>query len=173
MDMTHPTAVADARPRGGLSPANLARVLEYIDASIAGPLPLRALAQSIPMSTFHFARAFRISTGMTPHRFVMARRLAKAREILALDLRPLSEVAHATGFRTASHFNHVFRRHMGETPGHYRAILRATRAGLANPPRDVGVPAVEMKWGQAAKQPDPIELVGVRGFEPPASTSRT
>ena len=112
------------RPRGGLSPAHLARVLEAIETRLAERLTIPTLAAVIPMSPFHFARAFRVSTGVPPHRYILDRRLALARETLAQKAWPVATVAKHTGFRTASHFTDVVRRHVGETPARYRVTAR-------------------------------------------------
>ena len=112
------------RPRGGLAPAHLARVLAAIEARLAERLTIPTLAAVIPMSPFHFARAFHVSTGMPPHRYVLERRLAVARETLATKAWPVAAVARHTGFRTASHFTDVFRRYVGETPARFRTTAR-------------------------------------------------
>jgi AraC-like DNA-binding protein len=118
-------ALEDAqRPRGGLAPAHLARVLDAIEARLAERLTIPTIAAVIPMSPFHFARAFRVSTGMPPHRYILERRLAVARETLATKAWPVATVARHTGFRTASHFTDVFRRYVGETPARYRTTAR-------------------------------------------------
>lgn len=118
-------ALQDAqRPRGGLAPAHLARVLDAIEARLAERLTIPTLAAVIPMSPFHFARAFHVSTGMPPHRYILERRLAVARETLATKAWPVAAVARHTGFRTASHFTDVFRRYVGETPARYRTSAR-------------------------------------------------
>lgn len=120
-----PEAVQDAqRPKGGLAPAHLARVLDAIETRLAERLTIPTLAAVIPMSPFHFARAFHVSTGLPPHRYILERRLAVARETLATKAWPVAAVARHTGFRTASHFTDVFRRYVGETPARYRTTAR-------------------------------------------------
>lgn len=131
MDTTARTEAMQEAPRvrGGLSAAHLARVLEAIETRLSERLTIPALAATIPMSPFHFARSFRVSTGMPPHRYVLERRLALARETLAQKAWPVAAVARHTGFRTASHFTDVFRRHVGETPARYRATARIANSG--------------------------------------------
>ena len=66
---------------------------------------------------------FRESFGLPPHQYVLARRLAKARELLAGGDLPLGEVALMCGFASASHFSNRFRQAVGATPGAYRLAL--------------------------------------------------
>lgn len=107
--------------RGGLPPARLRRVLDHIEADPGGDTGLRRLAGIAGLSPSHFATAFRRSTGLPPHRYVLERRVERARELLLADPRlPLAEVAYALGFPSQAHFTTVFRRLVGATPGAYR-----------------------------------------------------
>ena len=82
------------------------------------------------MSAFHFARLFKQSTGVPPHRYLVERRIARAKELLTTDHLSVAEIARAVGFRTASHFATVFHRAAGMTPTAYRS---ATQEGSAKP----------------------------------------
>ena len=83
-------------------------------------LSLDEMAQSVGLSTAHFARMFRKSTGETPHQFVLRQRLERAKDMLrALDARVL-DVAVACGFKTQQHFAQVFRDVCGISPTEYR-----------------------------------------------------
>jgi AraC family transcriptional regulator len=83
-------------------------------------LSLDELAQSVGLSTAHFARMFRKSTGETPHQFVLRQRLERAKAMLrAPDARVL-DVAVACGFKTQQHFAQVFRDVCGISPTGYR-----------------------------------------------------
>jgi AraC-like DNA-binding protein len=106
--------------RGGLSPARLRRVLDHIEAQLGGDTSLQRLAAIAGLSPHHFATAFRRSTGVPPHRYVLERRIERAKELLAGPRRPLAEVAYALGFPNQPHFTTVFRRLVGITPGAYR-----------------------------------------------------
>jgi len=94
-------------------------------------LSLDEMAQSVGLSTAHFARMFRKSTGETPHQFVLRQRLERAKAMLrAPDARVL-DVAVACGFKTQQHFAQVFRNVWGVSPTEYRQDLvgsEATRA---------------------------------------------
>jgi AraC family transcriptional regulator len=106
--------------RGGLGPARLRRIRELVQAKMEYELSLDELAQSVGLSTAHFARMFRKSTGQTPHQFVLRQRLERAKPMLrAPDARVL-DVAVACGFKTQQHFAQVFRDFCGVSPTEYR-----------------------------------------------------
>src|ERR1700687_5639272 len=106
--------------RGGLGSARLRRIKELIHAKMEDDLSLDEMAQSVGLSTAHFAREFRKSTGERPHRFVRRQRLERAKAMLrAADARVL-DVAVACGFKTQQHFAQVFRDVCGISPTGYR-----------------------------------------------------
>jgi AraC family transcriptional regulator len=106
--------------RGGLGPARLRRIRELVHAKMEDALSLDEMAQSVGLSTAHFARMFRKSTGETPHQFVLRQRLERAKAMLrAPDARVL-DVAVACGFKTQQHFAQVFRDVCGVSPTEYR-----------------------------------------------------
>src|SRR5438445_5516373 len=106
--------------RGGLGSARLRRIKELVHAKMEDDLSLDEMAQSVGLSTAHFARMFRKSTGETPHRFVLRQRLERAKTMLrAQDARVL-DVAVACGFKTQQHFAQVFRDVCGISPSGYR-----------------------------------------------------
>ena len=121
--------VLHAQSEGCESPANsglvtwrLKRVKDFIEADIAAPLSLRALASCAGLSRMHFAAQFRAATGMKPHEYVVHRRIQRAQEILRTSTMPLVEVALTVGFQTQAHFTTVFRRALSETPGRWRRV---------------------------------------------------
>jgi AraC family transcriptional regulator len=106
--------------RGGLGSARLRRIKELVDATMEDDLSLDEMAHSVGLSTAHFARMFRKSTGETPHQFVRRQRVERAKAILrAPDARVL-DVAVACGFKTQQHFAQVFRDVCGVSPTEYR-----------------------------------------------------
>jgi AraC family transcriptional regulator len=106
--------------RGGLGAARLRKIRELVDARIEDDLSLDEMAESVGLSTAHFARMFRKSTGDTPHQFVLRQRLERAKAMLcAADARVL-DVAVACGFKTQQHFAQVFRGICGVSPTEYR-----------------------------------------------------
>jgi AraC family transcriptional regulator len=117
--------------RGGLGPARLRRIRELVQAKIEGELSLDEMAQSVGLSTAHFARMFRKSTGQTPHQFVLRQRLERAKVMLrAPDARVL-DVAVACGFKTQQHFAQVFRDVWGVSPTEYRQDFLSYEAACA------------------------------------------
>lgn len=113
------------RLKGGLAAHQRRQLVEYIDNQLAEPISLGQLAGMCALSEYHFARMFRESFGLPPHQYLLARRLAHARQLLRSTRQPLGEIALACGFASASHFTHRFRQAMHGTPGEYRqAFLR-------------------------------------------------
>lgn len=110
--------------RGGLAPHLLRRAKDVIDAGLVDGLTLGDVAAEVGLSAKHFARAFRESTGIPPHQWLMERRVARAKDMLASGALPLAEVALACGFADQSHFTHCFRQATGATPGHWRRDAR-------------------------------------------------
>jgi len=97
--------------RGGLAPAVRRRVLDHIEQAVrrGEAVELHALASVACLSTFHFARMFRQSFGVAPHAWVMQRRLAFARELLARPGATPADVAQAAGYAHTSHLNRALR----------------------------------------------------------------
>jgi AraC family transcriptional regulator len=108
-------------PPGGLPGSRLRRVTEFIQEHLDQPITLAQLGRLVNMSPYHFARLFKRSTGLPPHRFVMRQRIERATRLLSARELAVSQIAQVVGFRTASHFTTVFRRMTGITPREYRA----------------------------------------------------
>jgi AraC family transcriptional regulator len=106
--------------RGGLGSARLRRIKELVHAKMADDLSLDEMAQSIGLSTAHFARMFRKSTGETPHQFVLRQRVERAKAMLRVPDARVLDVAVACGFITQQHFAQVFRDLCGVSPTQYR-----------------------------------------------------
>ncbi len=111
------------RSMGGLSSRRLRLVLEYIEDTLGQPIKLRELAALARISARHFERAFRQSTGFSPHGYVMDRRLHRARDLLINQPElPIEQIALRLGFSSSSHFSSAFRRLTGLTPTVFRRI---------------------------------------------------
>jgi AraC family transcriptional regulator len=108
------------RPAGLLDRRTVDRVTEFVDAELSGVLTLDRLAAVALLSPFHFARAFKATTGLAPHRFVMARRIQRATALLGESTASVPEIAHMVGLSNVSHFRRVFRDHTGALPGQAR-----------------------------------------------------
>jgi AraC family transcriptional regulator len=107
----------------------LRRVTQYIQENLRRDLRLVELSALVHMSPYHFARLFKRSTGVPPHRFLVRRRIDEARALLAARTVPVAEVAQLVGFRTPSHFTTTFRRVTGITPTAYRSGAGAGGVG--------------------------------------------
>jgi len=112
------------RMRGGLPPRALRNVREFIEAHLEDNISIQALAAAAGLSMYHFARAFKQSEGVSPHHYVVRRRVRRAQDLLAATDLPLSEIALAAGFADQSHCARRFREHVGITPTSYRWSMR-------------------------------------------------
>jgi AraC-like DNA-binding protein len=110
--------------RGGLPPKALRRVREYIDAHLGEKVSIDMLAGVAGLSPFYFARAFKKSEGVTPHDYLIRRRVERTMELLAGTDLALSEIAIAAGFSDQSHCARRFREHVGVCPHDYRWSTR-------------------------------------------------
>ncbi len=115
-----PYSVPLPAARGGLDRRRLARVVDYIEDNLGRELTLDELARVGCLSPYHFVRAFKSATGRTPHRYVMDRRVARARALLGAGDLPLADVGGLCGFASQAHFTRAFKRAIGATPGAYR-----------------------------------------------------
>lgn len=109
--------------RGGLAAWQEKRVTEFIEEHLADDLSLATLASLVRLSPFHFARAFKRTLGVPPHRYHTARRIERAKSLLAGDALSVTEIALAVGFGETSSFTAAFRRVTGHTPSAYRRAL--------------------------------------------------
>jgi transcriptional regulator GlxA family with amidase domain len=114
------TAPAKSFVRGGLPPRVLRRVREHIDAHIEKRVSVEALAGLANLSVCYFVRAFKQSVGVTPHDYLIRRRVERTMELLSSTDMPLSEIALAAGFSDQSHCARRFRQHVGMSPRGYR-----------------------------------------------------
>lgn len=107
--------------RGGMPSARLKRVLDYIGAKLDEDLSLLVLANVVGMNLYYFARLFKQSTGLSPHRYVLEQRVARAKQLLHTPEMTVLEAGVRTGFGDQGHFAKVFRRFVGVTPTKFRA----------------------------------------------------
>lgn len=103
-----------------LTRRKLSRVQELIESRLDADLPLQALAAEVGYSRSHFLRAFHATTGVTPHRYVLNRRIDRARRLLGETDMSIAEVAYRCGFSSQAHLTLAFRKVCGFTPGEYR-----------------------------------------------------
>jgi AraC family transcriptional regulator len=108
------------RPPGHLDRKIADQVTEYVDAQLPGTLTLDRLGRVAGLSPFHFAHAFKATTGVSPHQFVMARRMHRATLLLTETDIPVPQIAAAVGFSNVSYFRRLFQREVGVLPGELR-----------------------------------------------------
>ena len=114
------TVIVRKRP-AMLSQHKLTRVMEYIEAHIGDDLSLHDIATALAMSSGHFAHAFRQTVGMPPHRYVLRRRMERAKGLLRNSDLPITQIAQQIGCSSPSSFSFLFHRATGVTPRSYRS----------------------------------------------------
>ncbi len=117
---TSPTASS-----GALAPHQLRKALEFIRSHLAEDLPLSNIARAAGLSPFHFARRFKLATGLAPHQFLIRQRVERARHLLGQSDIALADIAVQCGFCDQSHLTNHFRRLVGMTPRRYRHQIDA------------------------------------------------
>jgi AraC family transcriptional regulator len=122
--LRHSTASAALRipPSSGLTRNQARRVLDYIESHLSSELTLAELASIAGLSLHHFARMFKRTVGMAPHRYVLERRVERAKAMLRSTDASLVEISLSTGFANQSHFTSTFRRLVGPTPTEFQAM---------------------------------------------------
>ena len=105
---------------GGLSRHQLRQVIDYINGHLDRDLGLAELAKIVQMSPHYFTRLFKQSTGLTPHQYVIHRRVERAKELLLNGELTIAEVAYSVGFANQSHLNRHLKRLLGVTPRYIR-----------------------------------------------------
>ena len=115
VDMHPPSA-----DRGGLPGWRLRRALDLLEADLESPPSLDALAKHVGLSASHFSHAFKQSMGVPPHQYVIQRRIAEAKALMADGSLNLTEIALQCGFNCSSQFSTAFRRATGLSPSAYR-----------------------------------------------------
>jgi AraC family transcriptional regulator len=109
--------------RGGLACWQQKRAANYIEEHLADDIPLATLADLVRLSPYHFCRSFKQSFGVPPHRYHAARRIERAKRLLASRELSITAIALALGFSEASTFSVAFHRLVGQTPSRYRRDL--------------------------------------------------
>ena len=121
------TPVPDDSTSGALSPWQLRRSLDFLSAHLSEDPTVAELARECGLSSGYFARAFRLTTGITPHQWLIRKRVERARQLLLENGLGLADIALACGFVDQSHFTRVFAKLEGESPGRWRRRNRKSR----------------------------------------------
>ncbi|HEY2662067.1 MAG TPA: AraC family transcriptional regulator [Caulobacteraceae bacterium] len=114
----------NSRPvQGGLAPWQEKRSKEMLAGDLTGATPLNEIARICGLSVSHFSRAFRRSTGFSPHAWLLDMRIEAAKAMLRRREAPLAMIALGCGFADQSHFTRVFTRRVGLSPGAWRKYI--------------------------------------------------
>jgi len=117
-----------ARERIGQPPELLRRLLrakDRMDAASHEEWPVPRLARVSGVSEAHFARSFKEAFGVPPHRYLLTRRIERAKALLRDTDLPITEIAFQTGWNSLGTFGRTFRDVTGESPGELRAREKA------------------------------------------------
>jgi AraC family transcriptional regulator len=106
---------------GRIPPARLKQVVDYIETHLEQQTHLSDLAQTASMSPFYFARLFKNSMGVSPHKYVAMRRIERAKEMLRRSDMSVFEIGIRVGYLDAKHFRLMFHREVGASPSEFRA----------------------------------------------------
>ncbi len=106
--------------QGGLPQRQVRMVMDYLDAHLSDKMSVAELAALLDLSRFHFIRAFKKTVGTPPHKFILNRRIERARELLCDQDLSVSEIAERTGFNGPAQLTRVFRQIVGTTPTAFR-----------------------------------------------------
>ena len=106
-----------------LSKPLLKRLTDFMWKKLDSPIYVEDMASKSNMSTFHFARSFKKSTGHSPHQYLTTMRLEKSVTLLTAGVR-IADVASASGFSDQAHYTRVFKKHYNVTPAAYRRKMK-------------------------------------------------
>lgn len=124
IQMVRLNGVGHEPAKGGLSPFDLKRVVAIIEDRPANPPSLDEMAGEIGVSRRHFSRAFKQSTGKSPHAFLAANRLERAVDLLRTTEKSATEIALECGFASSSHFTSAFKKAYETGPLEFRRRWR-------------------------------------------------
>jgi AraC family transcriptional regulator len=110
----------DNTPSRRLPRYKLDRAIEFIDDHLRENLTLDEISQSLSMSPYHFAHAFKQTVGLAPHRYITQHRIELAKSLLRETELSITQIAHHVGYSSQSHFSVVFHQCTGQTPREYR-----------------------------------------------------
>jgi len=116
IDILRLSTETPSRVHGSLAPWQLRRATDYIMGHLSEAVRLRDLAEITCLSQSQFGRAFKVSTGISPHQWQLNARIDRAQQLLVDGDRSLAQIALDTGFSEQSHLTRVFRTIVGTTP---------------------------------------------------------
>ena len=111
---------ANDSARGGLAAWQIVRVRAYIDSNLHRTIHIRDLSGVARRSPAHFSRKFKLALGVSPHAYVVTRRLERACHLMMTSAEALSEIALSVGFSDQAHLCRLFRQAFGQSPARWR-----------------------------------------------------
>lgn len=99
---------------------SVCKATTYINDNATEPISVEILSQVAGMSPFHFSRKFKAITGVSPHQYIMLKRIERSKALLAASERPIAHIAIECGFSSQAHFSVTFKNRVGLTPRRYR-----------------------------------------------------
>ena len=109
-----------AKSQGGLAPWQLRRITEFLEANLVTGVRIDELASLVNLSSSYLIRAFKVSTGETPQKWLRAARVRRAQQLLVEGGKSLASVAQESGFADQAHLTRIFGVATGESPGAWR-----------------------------------------------------
>jgi transcriptional regulator GlxA family with amidase domain len=122
LDNARNADTARAARRGGLAGWQIRRLESYVEENLANPIRIADMALLAQLSPHHFCRAFRASLSETPHAYVVRMRVQRASALLRTTDLSLCQIAAECGFSDQAHFNKLFRKFLGQSPGAWRRM---------------------------------------------------
>ncbi len=119
---------------GGMAPRKLRKAVEFINENLdeEQTVALASVADAVQMSYFHFSRAFKQSTGVSPNVYMTERRIERAKKLLSETDLPIADIALRTGFASQSHFTTTFRKLVWTTPKAFRGMFSQGRIDVGS-----------------------------------------
>lgn len=113
-----------------LTPKQQQQAIDYIHDRLTEDITLSELADAVKMSQYRFARAFKQSTGLPPHQYLLSERIDRSKQLLTNTQLPISDISYQLGFASQSHFTATFRRFTSVTPNLYRKQSKESGASF-------------------------------------------
>ncbi len=154
-------------------PPLVKRVIAYVEDHFASPISLRHVADAFGYSACHLTTTFRQATGTPLTAWIVRRRILAAKELLSEGAMNVAETCEAVGFTDLCYFTRQFARHVGTTPGRFRAACRAgRRSGQVVTERSGDLAIEEIMNGRGTQHPL-IDRVGLETTPRLATTRPT
>jgi AraC family transcriptional regulator len=102
----------------------LHRAIRFVNDNLNSKLKWDEIAKAVGLDPFTFGRRFKLTTGMTPHQYIIRCRIRRAMRLLAREELTLADIALEVGCSCQSHLTTLFRKHLGTTPGAFRWSAR-------------------------------------------------